>query len=47
MHNMIPKQELQRIQGGGWLQVAGIVGGVLTFLIGIFEGIMKPLTCND
>lgn len=46
MHNMIPKQELRNIEGGGWIQIVGIVGGVLTFLFGMVDGIMRPLSCH-
>ena len=44
---MIPKQELRTIKGGGWVQVAGIIGGVMTFLFGIIDGIMRPFSCQD
>lgn len=45
MHILI-REELLQIKGGGWLLITGIVGGVVTFIIGIVDGFLRPLSCN-
>ena len=47
MHE-IKSEELERIKGGGvspWI-VAGF-GAIIVFLIGVYDGFTRPLTCND
>ena len=40
--------ELFQIQGGAlsWKFVAGVLGGVATFLIGVLDGLFRPLACK-
>ena len=43
------KDELINIVGGGSsssLTVVGVVAIVITFLIGVVDGYMRPLSCN-
>lgn len=43
----ISKKELQSINGGSISFGAYIIGGgVITFLIGIVDGFLRPLKCN-
>ena len=40
-------EELMRVLGGGInLGVVALISGALTFIIGIFDGIVRPLKCN-
>ena len=39
------QSELNDIQGGGWVLVTAIIGGVM-FLIGIFDGYTRPYKCR-
>lgn len=39
------KDELKNINGGGWVLVSAIIGGVM-FLIGIFDGYTRPYKCR-
>ncbi len=43
----INKQELASINGGG-LTIWGVIGiaAGITFLIGLIDGIVRPLSCN-
>ena len=45
---VMPKEELLTLQGGGlgWLAVTGVVLGVVTFVIGIIDGYVRPLACH-
>lgn len=44
---MISNQELKRIKGGGFsIGVGFIIGGIVTFLIGLFDGYVRPLACR-
>ena len=38
--------ELKRITGGSTWGVLGIIGG-LFFLVGIFDGIVRPSSCKE
>ena len=37
-------EELKEIKGGG--MSVGLIAGLGAFLIGILDGIMRPLACN-
>lgn len=38
--------ELLKISGGFSLTFGVILGGIFTFLVGIFDGITRPLACR-
>ena len=42
------KKELAFVTGGAisWKFVAGVLGGTITFLIGVLDGIFRPLGCK-
>ena len=43
----LDKRELKDISGGGWSIGAGLlVGGIITFIIGLIDGYVRPLACN-
>ena len=42
----ISKEELQKMNGGGFLGIAGIVTGIV-FLIGVIDGYVRPKKCNE
>ena len=44
---MLTDNELLNVEGGAisW-GLIGLIGGVLTFLAGIFDGYLRPLRCN-
>ncbi len=45
--NIMNKEELMKINGGGFSLSAGLIfGGILTFLIGLFDGYVRPLACK-
>ena len=39
--------ELLVVQGGGWLLIAGVVAGAITFVIGVIDGFIRPLSCHE
>ena len=39
--------ELLQVEGGGWLLIAGVVAGAITFVIGVIDGFIRPLSCHD
>jgi lactobin A/cerein 7B family class IIb bacteriocin len=44
---MINKEELKKIQGGGFnIGVGILIGGIVTFLIGLVDGYVRPLACR-
>ena len=44
---MMSNEELIKIKGGGISVGFGLfLGGIVTFLIGIFDGYFRPLACN-
>lgn len=45
---MLDNIELKEVNGGAskWI-AAGIVGGVVTFIIGLVDGYLRPLRCNS
>ena len=44
---MMSKNELLEIKGGGISAGLGLlVGGIITFLIGVFDGYFRPLACH-
>ena len=47
----LSKENLMTIQGGmskesKWAILAFVVGGIITTIIGIFDGYKRPLPCN-
>ena len=43
----ISKEELLNIQGGAAkYAIATIIGGLVTFIIGFFDGYFRPLPCR-
>lgn len=43
----LENNELQEITGGGIKYgIAAIIGGILTFLVGVVDGYLRPLSCN-
>ena len=42
----LTKKELNEISGGISIKLAIIIGGAITFIIGIIDGIIRPLKCN-
>ena len=44
---MMSKNELLEIKGGGISAGLGLLlGGIVTFLIGVFDGYFRPLSCH-
>jgi len=45
---LVEDKELEQITGGGfsWGIAAGIVAGI-TFIIGVIEGYVNPIKCNN
>lgn len=44
---MMNKNELLEIKGGGTSIGFGLLfGGIITFLIGVFDGYFRPLACH-
>lgn len=44
---MISKEELKNIEGGGISIGTGLfLGGFITFLVGLFDGYVRPLACR-
>ncbi len=44
---VLENKELMSISGGGFKYgIAAIVGGIITFLIGVVDGYLRPLSCN-
>lgn len=40
-------KELMAISGGGFKYgLAALIGGIVTFLIGVVDGYLRPLSCN-
>lgn len=39
-------KELFEIRGGINIGLIGLIGGILTFFIGVIDGYMRPLKCN-
>lgn len=44
--NKLKEEELEKINGGGALKWF-IIGGVVTFVIGLINGIQRPLSCSS
>lgn len=44
---MLTKEELNKINGGAvnWA-IVGVAGSIITFLIGLADGYLRPLKCN-
>ena len=46
----LSKEELQTIEGGALknvITISVIVGGIITFTIGVINGILRPLGCSS
>lgn len=45
----ITEENLRKINGGGFFSLGFIcgVGALITFLIGVVDGYVRPLECND
>ena len=44
---MLSDNELYSIKGGFSKTIlVGVIGSVVTFLIGVFDGYIRPLKCN-
>lgn len=44
----IESKELEKVKGGGISPWAAIgIGAVLVFIIGVYDGFTRPLSCND
>lgn len=44
---VLERNELTTITGGAIKYgVVAVIGGILTFLIGVVDGYLRPLTCN-
>ncbi len=43
---MLKNEELKSVQGGISLGVGIAIGGVITFLIGLFDGFVRPYACR-
>ena len=39
--------ELNQIYGGSKVVVSGIIIGIISFIIGLIDGYMRPLSCNE
>ena len=44
---MINNDELVNIQGGSKALLAGIIGSVITFFIGVVDGYVRPKKCDE
>ena len=44
---MLNNEELKNINGGSKYLVVGIAVTIISFVIGIFDGYMRPLSCNE
>ena len=44
---MIENDELKTIYGGYKHVIVGVAVTVITFIIGLFDGYIRPLSCND
>ena len=43
---MISNEELTNVKGGSKSLIAGIIGSVITFFIGVVDGYFRPIYCN-
>ena len=43
---MLKREELKQINGGFNITTGIIIGTVVTFLIGLFDGYTRPLACR-
>lgn len=43
----LQNEELTNVVGGGIkFGIAAVVGGIITFVIGVIDGYLRPLSCN-
>lgn len=43
----INNEELKKINGGGFsIGLGFLLGGIVTFLVGVIDGYVRPLKCN-
>lgn len=46
---LLDDKKLKEISGGsslGTFGISTIIGGIVTFIVGIFSGYMNPISCN-
>lgn len=46
----LTKEQLQNVEGGAIRQIATtgfIIGGIITFVIGVINGVLRPLSCSS
>lgn len=43
---ILEEKELIKIQGGGKYSFLIAIGAIGTFIVGIIDGILRPLKCN-
>ncbi len=45
---MLTDNELLNIEGGAvsWTTIGVVLGGIVTLLVGVFDGYFRPLKCN-
>lgn len=44
---VLENKELMNISGGGFKYgIAALIGGLITFLVGVVDGYLRPLSCN-
>ena len=45
----LEKKELHQISGGGGtsFMIGCLIAGAISFLIGVFDGYIRPLKCNS
>ena len=44
---IIDDEELKTINGGNKYIVVGIAIGFISFIVGLIDGYIRPLSCND
>ena len=44
---MLSDSELLEVNGGSKYLVVGIVVSIITFFIGVYDGYLRPLKCNE
>ena len=43
---MITESELKEIKGGGHWVIVGVGGSIISFIIGLVDGYLRPLKCR-
>ena len=46
---MLTEKELIKVTGGeaSSLGIGAIIGGIATFIIGVIDGFLRPLSCHE